>query len=70
MKADTSRAPVSQRAHTVDVSKNGKGIGEKISVVINDQKFSVPFGKTILEACRENQIHVPTLCHHPDLCIA
>lgn len=70
MKADTSRAPVSQRAHTVDVSKNGNGIGEKISVVINDQKFSVPFGKTILEACRENQIHVPTLCHHPDLCIA
>jgi NADH-quinone oxidoreductase subunit G/[NiFe] hydrogenase diaphorase moiety small subunit len=70
MKADTSRAPVSQRAHTVDVSKNGNGIGEKISVVINDQKFSIPFGKTILEACRENQIHIPTLCHHPDLCIA
>jgi NADH-quinone oxidoreductase subunit G/[NiFe] hydrogenase diaphorase moiety small subunit len=54
----------------VDVSKNGTGIGEKISVVINDRKLSIPFGKTILEACRENQIHVPSLCHHPDLCIA
>ncbi len=27
-------------------------------------------GTTILEACRQNQIHVPTLCHHEDLCIA
>ena len=34
------------------------------------KKYAVPFGTTILEACKENQIHVPTLCHHPDLCIA
>jgi NADH-quinone oxidoreductase subunit G/[NiFe] hydrogenase diaphorase moiety small subunit len=67
---DTSRAPVSQRAHTVDVDKKGRGICENISVIINDRKLSIPFGKTILESCRENQIHVPTLCHHPDLCIA
>ncbi|OGU47606.1 MAG: hydrogenase [Ignavibacteria bacterium GWB2_36_8] len=30
----------------------------------------VPLGTTILEACRKNQIHIPTLCHHEDLCLA
>jgi len=34
------------------------------------RKVSVPFGTTILEACRDNQIHIPTLCHHDDLCVA
>lgn len=64
------RAPVSQQAHKVKPTNGHDGIGGKVSIEINDKKFSVPFGKTILEACRENNIHVPTLCHHPDLCIA
>ncbi len=64
------RAPVSQQAHVVEPPANPDSIGAKISVEINDQKFSVPFGFTILEACRQNQIHIPTLCHHDDLCVA
>ncbi|UCH65909.1 MAG: iron hydrogenase small subunit [Ignavibacterium sp.] len=64
------RTPVSQQPYTVDVTEEVDGIGSKVSIEINDKKISVPLGMTILEACRENQIHIPTLCHHPDLCIA
>jgi NADH-quinone oxidoreductase subunit G/[NiFe] hydrogenase diaphorase moiety small subunit len=64
------RAPISQQAHKVKPTNGHDGIGGKVSIEINDKKFSVPFGHTILEACKENNIHVPTLCHHPDLCIA
>jgi len=64
------RAPVSQQPHKVKPTNGHDGIGGKVSVEINDKKFAVPFGQTILEACKENNIHVPTLCHHPDLCIA
>ncbi|OIP55027.1 MAG: hydrogenase [Ignavibacteria bacterium CG2_30_36_16] len=45
-------------------------MGGTVTVEINEKKVSVPFGTTILEACKENQVHIPTLCHHPDLCIA
>lgn len=64
------RIPTSQKVHTVEKSIGKELIGGEISVEINDRKISVPFGTTILEACRSNQIHIPTLCHHPDLCVA
>ncbi len=64
------RAPVSQKAHTIELPSDNEGLGAKISVEIDGRKISVPFGQTILDACKDNQIHVPTLCHHPDLCIA
>ncbi|MEI7811129.1 MAG: NADH-dependent [FeFe] hydrogenase, group A6 [Ignavibacteria bacterium] len=67
---ETLRAPVSQKSHTIEKSKNPTGIGGMISVEINEKKIIVPLGITILEACKENQIHIPTLCHHSDLCIA
>ncbi|MFZ5519110.1 MAG: 2Fe-2S iron-sulfur cluster-binding protein [Candidatus Zhuqueibacterota bacterium] len=35
-----------------------------ISIIINDQKFEVPENLTVLEAAREHNIHVPTLCYH------
>ena len=70
MKKDESRAPVSQRPHVVESTHVEKGIGENISVFINEKKITVPIGTSILDACKENQVHVPTLCHHPDLCIA
>ena len=67
---DLVRTPVSQQPHKVKPTNGHDGIGGKVSVEINDKKFSIPFGETILEACKKNSIHIPTLCHHPDLCIA
>lgn len=66
----TLRAPVSQKPHVIEKPEHPEYIGGSITVEINEKKITVPFGTTILEACRENQIHIPTLCHHEDLCVA
>lgn len=65
-----SRAPQSQMAHIIEKPVDSTGIGATISVEINDKKLSIPLGTTILDACKMHNIHVPTLCHHDDLCIA
>ena len=65
-----NRIPVSQKPLIVEKPQDISAIGGMISIQINEKKVSVPLGTTILEACRQNQIHIPTLCHHPDLCIA
>jgi iron-only hydrogenase group A len=67
---DKLRAPVSQKAHIVQKPDDISMIGGTVTVEINEKKISVPLGTTILEACKQNQIHIPTLCHHPDLCVA
>ncbi len=67
---DKLRTPVAQQPLIVERPTVEDGIGSKVTVEINEKKVQVVFGQTILEACKENQIHVPTLCHHPDLCIA
>ncbi len=67
---DNLRAPVSQKAHTVEKPKDITTIGGTVSVEINEKKLHVPFGTTILDACKMNGISVPTLCHHEDLCVA
>lgn len=67
---DTSRVPVSQKPHVVEKPRDINAIGGTVSIEINEKKVSVPLGTTILEACRQNQIHIPTLCHHDDLCVA
>lgn len=67
---DNLRAPVSQKPFVVPKPDGPDTIGGTVSIEINGKKVSVDFGKTILEACRENQVHIPTLCHHPDLCVA
>jgi len=64
------RIPVSQQAHVIDKPTDLTTIGGTVTVQINEKKFAVPLGTTILEACQLHQIHIPTLCHHPDLCIA
>ena len=69
-KRDQSRAPISQQPFTVEKPEDTTMIGGTVTVQINEKKVSVPLGTTILEACKQNQIHIPTLCHHPDLCIA
>jgi NADH-quinone oxidoreductase subunit G/[NiFe] hydrogenase diaphorase moiety small subunit len=69
-KEKTSRAPVSQQEFKVEKPTDLNTIGGTVSVEINGDKISVPLGTTILEACRSNKIHIPTLCHHDDLCVA
>lgn len=67
---EASRAPVSQKAHIIE-NKDFEGkIGGTVSIEINEKKVQVPLGTTILDACRKNNIHIPTLCHHEDLCVA
>jgi len=38
-----------------------------IHLTIDDKPIEVHEGRTILEACREHGIHIPTLCYHPAL---
>jgi NADH-quinone oxidoreductase subunit G/[NiFe] hydrogenase diaphorase moiety small subunit len=65
----TTRAPVSQQPHLVDPGAEG-GIGANISVTIDGMTVKVPMGTTILDAAKNVGIRIPTLCHHPDLCVA
>jgi NADP-reducing hydrogenase subunit HndD len=41
-----------------------------INLNINNQRVSVQAGTTVLEAARKLNINIPTLCNHPDLCVA
>ena len=41
-----------------------------VTVSINGRDYSVKEGATILEACRELGVDIPTLCYHPDLSVA
>jgi predicted molibdopterin-dependent oxidoreductase YjgC len=38
-----------------------------VTLTINGQQVVAAEGSTILEAARQAGIHIPTLCHHPDL---
>lgn len=64
------RAPVSQKPLKIEKPKDLTTIGGTVSVEINEKKVVVPLGTTILEACRQSGISIPTLCHHDDLCVA
>ncbi|MFN8211044.1 MAG: NADH-dependent [FeFe] hydrogenase, group A6 [Bacteroidales bacterium] len=41
-----------------------------VNLTINDKKVSVESGTTILAAAKTLNINIPTLCNHPDLCVA
>ncbi len=43
---------------------------EKVSLTIDGIKVSVEKGTTILHAAQKVNVRIPTLCFHPDLCIA
>lgn len=64
----TESVPVSLQPHKVN--KMTGDIGGEIEIEINGRSYKVPFGTTILEACKLNNIHIPTLCYHEDLCLA
>lgn len=65
---DTSRAPVSQRGQQVE-KVDTKALGAMVKVVIDDVEVKVPMGTTILEAAKQVNIRIPTLCYHADLCL-
>jgi iron-only hydrogenase group A len=66
---DKLRAPTSQQTNPVEDHPDLNVHGKTITLEINEKTISVPFGTSILEACRQNNIHVPTLCYHDDLCV-
>jgi NADH dehydrogenase/NADH:ubiquinone oxidoreductase subunit G len=78
MSADTrqelnsSRTPVSQKGQRVATSSGEAAgyIGGLVSITIDGKDHKVPLGTTILDAARQLGIRIPTLCHHPDLCVA
>ncbi len=68
---DTSRAPVSQRGKKIPAAENAAGtIGGLVSITIDGHDMKVPLGTTVLEAAKMLGVKIPTLCHHPDLCVA
>ena len=67
---DTDRAPKAQRGQVVKKPDEVDAIGAQITVNIDGKDLKVPMGTTILEAARSFGIHIPTLCHHDDLCVA
>ena len=69
-KNNNVRAPESQKPLKIKIAENLSDLGAMVNIEINEKKVSVPLGTTILQACKDNQIHIPTLCHHDDLCIA
>jgi len=40
---------------------------KKVKIIMDEKELLVPDGITILEAAKSNNIHIPTLCHHPAL---
>ncbi len=64
------RAPKAQQRLQVEKAQNTEDIGSLVDVEINGVSVKVPLGTTILEACKMNNVHIPTLCHHEDLCVS
>ena len=64
------RAPASQQSQAIAAPGNAQAIGGQVSLTIDGQEVKVPLGTTILDAARKIGAHIPTLCHHPDLCVA
>lgn len=67
---EVRRAPASQQSQTIARPSDPEAIGGRVSVTINGMETKVPLGTTILDAAATIGIHIPTLCHHPDLCVA
>ncbi len=69
VKNTAERAPVSQKGSRI-TNVDPDAIGGKIRANIDGKDISVPMGTTILEAARQLNINIPTLCYHADLCVA
>lgn len=66
----TSRAPVSQTSQKIQVKGDEGDVGALVRISIDGQEIKVPLGTTILDAAKQLGVHIPTLCHHEDLCNA
>lgn len=66
-----SRAPLSQRKFRMkELEDDGQALAAMATITIDGHEIKVPYGTTILEAAKELNIHIPTLCYHKDLCVA
>ena len=71
VRPDAGRAPVSQSPRPLTYPPDAsQAIGGEVSVTIDGQSIKVPIGTTLLDAAKKVGVHVPTLCHHPDLKVA
>ena len=68
--APSSRAPISQQALKIEKPVDTERIGALVPVTIDGRDLKVPLGTTILDAAKQIGVHIPTLCHHADLCVA
>lgn len=67
----TDRAPVSQSPRPLHYPPDAsQAIGGEVSVQIDGQDVKVPIGTSLLDAAKKVGVHIPTLCHHPDLRVA
>ncbi len=65
------RAPASQKSQRIEVGGDLAGmIGGQVTLQVDGREVKVPMGTTLLEAAARIGIRIPTLCHHPDLCVA
>ncbi len=65
-----SRAPTSMQINPIPAAPSELGEHGQVEISIDGQQAKVPYGTTILDAARSIGIRIPTLCHHPDLCVA
>jgi len=70
MANENSRAPMSQKAHTIAIQSDSEMIGANITINIDGKEMKVPLGTTILQAAKKLGVKIPTLCNHEDLCVA
>lgn len=38
-----------------------------LNITIDGRKYQAPEGSSVLEACKLNNVYIPTLCYHPEL---
>ena len=67
---DESRIPKALCTRSIKTDADPASVGARVTLTIDDKEIKVPFGTTILEAAEQLGIRIPTLCHHPDLCVA
>lgn len=66
----SGRAPASQTGRVIPSNADSTLIGATVAVSIDGREVRVPMGTTILKAAEQAGIRIPTLCAHPDLCVA